>query len=370
MNYKRYVLMNPGPVAVDQRVRDALTGPDLCHREPEFAELMTSLRDKVRLACLGDSQYSSVLFTGSGTAALEAVVSSVVPPTGRLLVLDNGHYGERIAQIAKIHNISHVNLTFGWGVPYRLDSIEAALDRDPSITHVAMVHHETSTGMLNPLDEVGLLVSRHGRSLIVDAISSLGGELLDIRRDCIDWCISTANKCIEGIPGVSFVCAPRVALEALAEVPSRTLYLDVHSHYLAQEVRKEPAFTPAVQTMYAFDTALDLLLKEGVAARNARYTALAQQLREGLEARGYRLMLPAQDRSCLLTVIHLPENVTYTDLHDRLKQHGFVIYAGQGTLSRGFFRLSTMGQITHDDIGAFLQALGPVQGEMRQASLS
>ncbi len=357
--------MNPGPVLVDQRVRDALTGPDLCHREPEFAELMTTVRDKLRIACLGDSQYSSVVFAGSGTAALEAVVSSVVPPAGRLLVLDNGHYGDRIAKIAQVHHIPHVTLEFGWAVPYRLDRLETALAKDPSITHVAMVHHETSTGMLNPLKEVGRLVSRHGRSLIVDAISSLGGEILDVRGDCIDWCISTANKCIESIPGVSFVCAPRAALEALAEVPSRTFYLDLHAHYVAQEVRREPVFTPAVQAMCALDAALDLLLKESVAARNARYRALAQQLREGLEARGFRLMLPAQDRSCLLTVVHLPESLTYAYLHDRLKQCGFVIYAGQGTLSRGFFRLSTMGQITHDDIHAFLQGVDQVQGEMQ-----
>jgi len=368
MIYKRYVLMNPGPVLVDRRVRKALTGADLCHREPEFAELMTSVRDKIRLVCEGDADYTSVLLMGSGTAALEAVLSSVIPESGKLLILSNGHYGERITEIARVHSISHREVKFGWAVSYSLDQVEAVLGSDSKITHVAMVHHETSTGMLNPLNDVGRLVSLFHRSLIVDAISSLGGELLNVRDDSVDWCIGTANKCIEGIPGVSFVCGSYAAFRALATVPNRTFYLDLHSNYVAQQARKAPLFTPAVQVMCALDVALDLLLKESVIARNARYGMLAEQLRHGLKIRGFEFLLQhEQDRSCLLTALRLPQDCSYADLHDRLKRRGFVVYAGQEALARSYFRLSTMGQITRADIDAFFNALDEARNEIRES---
>ncbi|MFF6931064.1 MULTISPECIES: pyridoxal-phosphate-dependent aminotransferase family protein [Streptomyces] len=356
----RVVLLNPGPVNVHDRVRAALAGPDECHREPESQALLGTVGGKITEVCgAGRDSHATVLFTGSGTAALEAVLSSVVPADGRLLVLDNGHYGERLLRIADVHGIATVRLEFGWAVPLDLDAVDQALAADAGITHVAVVHHETSTGMLNPLRELGPLVARHGRSLIADAISSLGAEDLDVVRDHVDWCVGTANKCLEGMPGISFVCAPRERLEALADVPARTFYFDLSANYRAQVVKGSPQFTPAVQILRALDAALDLTLAEGVAARTARYAARAAEIRAGLEERGIELLLPPERRAGSITNAHLANGMTYDELHDGLKEHGYVIYATQEK-SAGVFRLANMGQLTGEDIAGFFRAFDEV----------
>jgi len=363
----RYVLMNPGPVVVDDTVRRAACGPDMCHREPEFANLMLRVAGKLTRVCGGEDGYASVVFTGSGTAALEAMLASVVPPGGKLLVIENGHYGERLAKIAAVHRIPHRICSFGWAAPYDLARIEQALADDPDITHLAMVHHETSTGMLNPVGEVGRLAASYGKSLMVDAISSLGGELLDVRKDHIDWCAGTANKCLEGLPGISFVCAPRDRLEELAQVPPRSFYLNLFGQYAAMYHHGEPPFTPAVPAFLALDAALDLLLTEGVEGRHARYAALAAQLRAGLAELGFRFLLPSELSSATLTAVYLPEGLEYSDLHDKLKAEGFVIYAGQDNLRQKIFRLANMGRITAADIERFLDVLRLILQELRSA---
>ncbi|OEJ97196.1 pyridoxal-phosphate-dependent aminotransferase family protein [Streptomyces thermolilacinus] len=356
----RVVLLNPGPVNVHDLVRAALTGPDECHREPETQALLGTVGGKITRVCGADpDSHAAVLLTGSGTAALEAVVSSVVPADGRLLVLDNGHYGERLLRITDVHGIACVRLEFGWAAPLDLEAVEQAIAADAGITHVAVVHHETSTGMLNPVRELGALVARHGRSLIVDAISSLGAEDLDVVRDRIDWCVGTANKCLEGMPGISFVCAPRERFEALADVPARTFYLDLSANYRAQVLKGSPQFTPAVQILRALDTALDLTLAEGVAARTARYGARAAEIRAGLEERGIELLLPPEQRAHSITNAHLSNGMSYDELHDGLKEHGYVIYATQEK-SAGVFRLANMGRLTGDDIAGFFRAFDEV----------
>ncbi len=363
----RQILMNPGPVLVDDRVRRALSGPDMCHRESEFSEMMARVGRKVTQVCGGDDRYTTVIFTGSGTAALEATLSSSVLPDGKMLILDNGHYGERLSKIAFLHGIPHEVIRNGWSIPFDLDRVGRAISDNPAITHIAMVHHETSTGMLNPLHEIGCLSAKYGKSLMVDAISSLGGESLDVQADHIDWCVGTANKCLEGMPGLSFVCAPRAKLDALADIPARTLYLNLYNQYVATERAHAPQFTPAVQTFYAFDVALDLMLAEGVQARHARYAELAAQLRKGLADLNFRFLLPPEHRSSTLTAIYLPEGMGYAGLHDKLKAHGFVIYAAQENLKQKVFRLANMGQITPGDIALFLKVLRQVITDLSSA---
>lgn len=236
---ERAVLLNPGPVLVHEQVRQALTYPDVCHREPEVADLMTRARWKATRVCGGGDTFTSVLLAGSGTAALEVTLSSIVPADSRMLILDNGNYGERLHRIAAVHGIDHERMEFGWTTPVGVAAVNRVRAADPAITHVAMVHHETSTGMLNPIREVRAVVARHWRSLAVDAISSLGAEELDVRADHVDWCVSTANKCLEGLPGVSLVCARRAALDAIADVPARSFYLDLHSHHVAERAPAE-----------------------------------------------------------------------------------------------------------------------------------
>ncbi|MFJ6213760.1 pyridoxal-phosphate-dependent aminotransferase family protein [Streptomyces sp. NPDC092296] len=359
---ERTVLLNPGPVNVHDQVRAALGSPDECHREPEAMELLVSVARKAALVCGGGPSHETVLLTGSGTAALEAVISSVVPDDGRLLVLDNGHYGERLLRIARVHGIGTERLEFGWANPVDLDAVAAALAADPGLTHVGVVHHETSTGMLNPVGDLGRLVADHGRSLIVDAISSLGSERLDVVADHVDWCVGTANKCLEGLPGISFVCAPADRFEALDGVRSRTFYLDLLAHYRAQVRHHTPQFTPALQILRALDTALDLTLAEGVAARGERYAARAAQIRAGLRERGIDLLLPPEHRANSITNAHLGGGLTYDQLHDGLKQRGYVIYATQEK-SAGVFRLANMGQLTSHDIDGLFTAFDEVVRE-------
>ncbi|MFE6975515.1 aminotransferase class V-fold PLP-dependent enzyme [Streptomyces sp. NPDC057682] len=359
----RTVLLNPGPVNVHPLVRAAIGSPDECHREPEAAALLASVaRKATEVAGGGADTHATVLLTGSGTAALEAAVGSAVPPDGRLLVLDNGHYGERLHAIAATHRIPAKRLEFGWARPVDPAAVERALAADPGLTHVAMVHHETSTGMLNPVAAIGRITTRLGRSLLVDAISSLGVEALDVTADGVDWCVGTANKCLEGLPGISFVTAPRARFEALAGHPARTFYLDLDAHYRAQTGSGSTQFTPALQVLRALDAALDLTLDEGVEARYARYAARAAAVRTGLAERGIRLLLPPEQRAVSLTHAFLDDGLGYRELHDGLKERGYVIYATQGADARGF-RIATMGRITDHDVRGLLTALDEVRKE-------
>lgn len=356
---KPSILLNPGPVNVHDRVRAAMAYPDVCHREPEAADLMSRTRAKATAVCGGDEGFTSVLFTGSGTAALEAAFSSIVPADGKILILDNGNYGERLHRIVSVHRVPEHYLEFGWTNPMDPAVVDALLERDPSITHVGMVHHETSTGMLNPLREIGAVVARHGRSLIVDGISSVGAEPFDMVEDHVDWCVGTANKCLEGLPGISFVCARRDRLDELADVPARTFYLDLHGYYVAQDQVGAPLFTPAVQVMFAFEQALDLMLAEGVDGRIARYRDMAARLRAGFTARGMRYLLPEEHLSSSVTNLLVPAGISYADLHDGLKAEGFVVYGVQEQLG-DVFRVANMGQLGETVVEDFLAALDRV----------
>ncbi len=251
----RVVLMNPGPVMTDARVRSALAGPDLCHREPEFSDLLTRVRHKTTLAAGGDTRHTSVILTGSGTSAVEAAISSAVPADGGLLVIDNGHYGERFQHIADAHGIRTRRLELGWGTPVDPSAVGAALAADPGLTHVGLVHHETSSGMLNDVAALTRIAHEHGRELILDAVSSIGAERLSLAEDGVDWLAGSANKCLEGAPGLAFVSASRTAFERLAAAPRRSFYLDLHRHYTAQEKAAAPAFTPGIPAYYAFEAA-------------------------------------------------------------------------------------------------------------------
>ncbi len=353
----RLVLMNPGPVVTDHRVRAALAGPDLCHREPEFADLMRSVRQRTTQLCAGDDRHTSVILTGSGTSAVEAAISSVVPLDAGLLVIDNGHYGERFQHIAVSHNIRTHHLRLGWDSPVDLDAVDRILSADSTLTHVGVVHHETSTGRLNDVAAVTRIAHARGRQVIVDAVSSVGADAISLAGDEVDWLAGSSNKCVEGAPGLSFVSGRHSAFEALGGLPRRTFYLDLHRHYTAQEKALAPAFTPGIPAFYAFDTALGLALEEGREARHARYFALAQQLRTGLEELGLEIMLAPEERAVGLTAIRIPEGLTYEWLHDGMRASGFVIYSAQEQLKNRFFRLSTMGCMSSRDITDFLNCL-------------
>lgn len=357
---RQYILLNPGPVNVSPRVQQALLRGDLCHREEEFSDLLAGIRAKLLRAFAPDG-YTSVLLSGSGTLAVEAMVSSALPEGRKLLVINNGVYGERMLRMAEAHRIPTVELQSGWTERPDLGKIEATLQADPTIAAVALVHHETTTGLLNPVREVGALTRRLGRLLLLDAVSALAGEDLDLARDGVDLCACTANKCVQGLPGVAFVLVRSEVMTAMQDAPRRSLYLHLPLYWEAQERRSIP-FTPSVQAWYALDEALDELLEETVAARVQRYRAAAVLLRAGFTRLGLRFMLPTDQQSNSITSMFLPEGVTYRRLHDDLKARDYVIYEGQGKLQSSIFRVANMGSLTLDNFRQFLQALEEVLG--------
>lgn len=353
------ILLNPGPVNVSERVRKALSREDLCHREEEFSGLLQGIRKKLLRAFVPDGSYAAIVLTGSGTAAVEAAISCCLDEGRKLLIINNGVYGERMARMAVAYGMNMVELKFPWQQHPDLSRLEAILKKEPSIQVVAMVHHETTTGMLNPVREVGNLTGRYGMRLIVDSVSGLGGETLDLARDGVDMCVGTAGKCIQAFPGVSFVLIRHGEMERIQKIPPRSLYLYLPDHFRDQEKGTVP-YTPAVQLYYAFDEALAELLKEGLEGRIARYQRAAQLLRKGFSRLGLEFLLHEGLRSNTITSLYLPKGLSYQMLHNGLKQKGYIIYAGQGTLQTDIFRVANMGALKRSDFEGFIHHLEEV----------
>ena len=352
----KMILLNPGPVTLSDRVRDAMLRPDLCHREPEFTTLQSSIR--ARLLAVHDldpAVWAAVLLTGSGTAAVEAMIASLVPRGGRLLVAENGVYGERMRTMAERHGIDVLTARADWQGTINLDGVRASLTTDRGITHVAAVHHETTTGRLNDLAPLAALCTEFGVDMLLDTVSSFGAERLDFAQWPIAACAATANKCLHGVPGTSFVIIRRDALAA--SDAKRTLYLDLTAYLTNQDGGGTP-FTQSVQTFYALDEALAEFFDEGGwTARQASYRARQAQIRDALAQLGVAPLLDPKDSSCVLQAFRLPPGLAYEQLHDGLKARGFVIYAGQGKLAAGIFRISAMGAITGEDLTRLTAAL-------------
>lgn len=351
------VLLNPGPVNVSDRVRRALTGPDLCHRESEFAALLSGIRQKLLKAFVPTalSDYTAVVLTGSGTAAVEAAVMSSVPHGKRVLVINNGVYGDRISSMVGVHRLGQSELKLEWGTQPDPEKLRLALRQHPEIHVVAMVHHETTTGLINPVKEIGEVVDSQNRVFIVDSVSGLGGEPLDIAGPHIYMVAGTSGKCIQGFPGAAFVLVRKGFMERMKSYPKRSHYLHL-PHYYEDEERGSIPFTPAVQVYAAFSEALDELLEEGVAARIQRYRRYAAMIRQKMHALGIKPVLAPELQSNSLTAFYLPDGLSYETLHDRLKEDGYVIYAGQGKLESKIFRIANMGALTEQDIAGFLAA--------------
>ncbi len=352
------ILLNPGPVNVTARVRAALARPDICHRESEYSDLQESIRSRLGRAFAPAGGFTPVLITGSGTAAVEAAVTSAVSDRGSLVILSNGVYGERMAAIAGAARMLHTVIEGPWTSPPDVDALTNVITK-PDVEAVAVVHHETTTGLLNPLADVGRLARAHGKLLIVDAVSSLGGDALDLDQIGADLVVGTSGKCIQAFPGIGFVLVRSELAARLAANPRRSIYLALSTHLEAQQRRSVP-FTPAVQIAYALDEALAELLEEGVAARVARYAEAARVVRDGCVRLGLGFVLPPELRSNSITSFWLPAGRTYAALHDGLKARGFVIYEGQGRLSREIFRVANMGALARADLERFVEALATV----------
>jgi 2-aminoethylphosphonate-pyruvate transaminase len=364
---REWVLLNPGPANTTKTVRQALVMPDLCHREPECFEMVRSCRQRLtRLSGAGDD-WTAVLFTGSGTAAVEAAICSAVPPGGGMLVVNNGVYGDRMLRIARAHGIAAEAVASDVFTPVSPSAVDQALRAHPGLTHVALIHHETTTGLLNPVADVARVAARHGRRVIVDAMSSLFGERLDVGQEPIDFVAASANKCLQGIPGVSFVLARRSAVEMLSGRSPRSVYLDLYNHWTQQEADNTP-FTPAVQVIHAMEQALLELEREGLGARIARYAENCRVLRAGMRDLGFEILVPEGGRSNILTTFRLLPGLAYDPLHDAMKRRGYVIYAGQGEIRTYAFRVSNMGTLSPADMKGVVIAFAESLAELGVAA--
>jgi 2-aminoethylphosphonate-pyruvate transaminase len=348
---KRWVLLNPGPVNVTERVRRSLMGPDLCHREKEFSDLLSGIRRKLLRAFGVARSHEVAVLTGSGTLAVEAMLCSF---TGKVLVLSSGVYGERLREILKAHGMDHLFLAAPLGGFPELSEIERLLRRDRSLAAVALVHHETSTGALAPLKEVAGLAKKYGKAVLVDAVSSLGAEPIPFQN--IDLLAASAGKCLHGFPGISFVFVAKKGRRLLSERP-RSHYMDLRT-ILSSENGGSVPFTPAVQLCYALDEALNQLLREGVARRIRSYAAKNALLEKGLKKLGLEFLVPEGRRSHVLAALWLPSGLSYEALHASLKKKGFIIYAGQSNLKERIFRVSNLGAVRGSDLERFLRELG------------
>lgn len=350
------ILLNPGPVNISERVRKSLMRPDLCHREPEFLTLQNNIRTRLLdVYQLPASDWATVLLTGSGTAAVEAMLISMVPNDGKVLIIENGVYGERMSKIAEIHRIPCQRLHHDWGNAIDLDQLSKTLSAD-DFSHVAVVHHETTTGRLNNMASIASICAQKNIPLLLDGVSSFAAENLEFENWNIVACAATANKCLHGIPGVSFVIVSRDAINNV-KISPRSLYLDLQA-YLSQQDANGTPFTQSIQCFYALNEALDELHEcGGWQQRQSLYRNYLEIIRQGLTAIGIKPLLEETDCSCVLHAFYLPEKFSYQELHDQLKARGFVIYAGQGNLQKLLFRVSAMGDISADDMHRFVNSM-------------
>lgn len=344
------ILLNPGPVTLSARVRAALPGPDLCHREAEFAQLTRDLADKLEsVYAQTASDYAAVLLSGSGTAAVEAMISTFAPSDAPTLVLCNGVYGERIVDMLTAQRKPVIPARLPWEAAIDVTQVERLLAENPAVTHVALVHHETTSGRLNQIEAIAALCQEKGRHLLLDAVSSFGAEHIDFAHWRPLAVAGTANKCLHGIPGLSFVLAQRQALEN-QPTQATTLYLDLQRYYQAQKSGWSP-FTQAIPAFIALNVALDEFREAGGwLARQALFRQRSEAVRQTLHACGIQTLIPATDSASMLTTYCLPATHTYRALHDDLKAAGYIIYAGQGHYSNQVFRIATMGQISASEL--------------------
>lgn len=355
------ILLNPGPVTLSDGVRAALRHEDLCHREPEFAQITQEVLQRLaRVHPDAADRYASVLLTGSGSAAVEAMLSTFAPADRTTLVVCNGVYGERMAQMLARQRKPHRAVVRAWEQAPDTAQLAEALDACPDAAAVAVVHHETTTGRLNDLDGIAELCRQRGVRLLIDAVSSFGGEDIPLARWSPLAVAGTANKCLHGAPGVSFVLAQRAALEA-RQGHATTLYLDLENYHAAQSGGGWSPFTQAVHVVLALRQALrEFEAEGGWQARRAAFAARSDAVGRCLGALGVRPILEAPDRASMLRTYRLPADRAYAELHDRLKARGFVIYAGQGRLAADVFRIATMGDIGPADLDRLLAALRDV----------
>ena len=363
---KDKLLFTPGPLTTSATVKQAMLR-DLGSLDSDFLATVRNIR--TRLLALGPyppEDYECILMQGSGTFVVESVISSAIPWNGKLLVLVNGAYGRRIVQQARVYGIALDVFEVEENKKLTPELVAEYLTTHSGFTHIAVVHCETTSGMLNQVEEIGRVVHDAGVAYIVDAMSSFGAVPIDMVGSHIDFLISSANKCIEGVPGFGFVLAQRSALNS-ARGNARTLCLDLYDQWAGMEADGHFRFTPPIHTILAFEQALNELEEEGgVCARGERYRQNHAALCLGMKDLGFEIYLAEEDQSFIITSFRYPSDPAFqfVEFYERLWKLGFAIYPGK--LSReSCFRIGTIGRINVSAIEALLTAIRHVLDEMR-----
>ncbi len=358
-------LLTPGPLTTSYTVKEAMLR-DWGSRDFDFRQMTTDIRTKL-LAMAGDvaSDYDCVPVQGSGTFSVEAMCGSLVPRDARTLVLVNGAYGKRIAKILACLGRDHVVIDKGGCLPPRGPEIAAALRADPAISHVIVVHCETSSGILNPMQEIADAVHGAGRKLLIDSMSAFGALPLDVRDIPFAAMVSSANKCIEGVPGFGFVIARKEELEAARGV-SHSLSLDLHDQWVSMNKTRQWRFTPPTHVLAAFAEALRLHEEEGgVAGRGARYSRNRDVLVEGMRALGFETLLRDEWLAPIILTFFNPAHpkFDFEAFYEGMSDRGFVIYPGKLTVADSF-RIGCIGRLDEHVMNAAVQAAGEVLAEL------
>ena len=365
----QYLLLTPGPLTTTRTVRESMM-QEYSTWDVAYNGIVQSIRTRLVELATSDAAspdtHTAVLMPGSGTFTVESVVGSVIPSDGKLLVLNNGAYGARITTIARMLKVDTVELGQAEIEPTDLGQVEQMLAGDPEITHVAMVHCETTTGMLNPVEAVGEIVRRLGRVFILDAMSSFGGIPMSMELTGAHYLISSANKCIQGVPGFGFVVADRAMLEA-TEGWSRSHSLDLFDQWREMETNGGKwRFTSPTHVVSAFARALDELKDEGgIEARHTRYVANQKTMVKGMRALGFRTLLGDDFQSPIITSFYYPDSAEFEfqKFYDALKSRGFVIYPGKVSHAQ-CFRIGSIGDVQPEDMTGLVGRISEVIDEL------
>ena len=361
-------LLTPGPLTTSLTVKQAMLH-DWGSRDQTFIAINRRMRERLVELASGQGSHVCVPMQGSGTFAVEAMLGSFLPATGKLLILVNGAYGKRMVRICDYYRRTHAMLEWAEDRPVEPAAVESALAADPAITHVAVVHCETTSGVLNPIAEVASVVARAGRRLLIDSMSAFGALAVDAREIPFDALAASSNTCMEGVPGMGFVICRKQALEACnGNAPS--LSLDLFDQWQALEKTGQWRFTPPIHCIVAFDQALKEHEAEGgVAGRGQRYRNNCRILVEGMRRLGFETLLPDRLQAPIIVTFHMPADprFVFETFYDKLRERGFVIYPGKLTVADSF-RIGCIGRLGEAEMKGALRAVAEVMSEMDVAS--
>ena len=353
---KRNILLNPGPATTTHSVKMAQVVPDICPREHEFGDLMEYVSVELTKIVANPKKYTTVLFGGSGTAVVESTISSVVPYDKTIIIVNNGAYGKRMCQIASTYDINYIEFESSPIKPINLKKLTKVIKENKNISHLAVIHNETTTGLLNNLYDLGQIAKKYNLELIVDAMSSYAAIPIDMKKQNIHYLLASSNKNIQGMAGIGFVIANTKSLEKLKDIKPRAFYLNLFAQYENFIKSHQMRFTPPVQTLYALKQAIIETKKEGVTNRYKRYSKSWKTLIAGLKKQKLHYLVEDKYHSKIITSIFISENINFNMMHDYFYNKGFTIYPGK-VANFNTFRIANIGDIDYMDIKRFLQLL-------------